>query len=390
MLKKLALYGFDKESLDFFKSYLNERKQRVQVESKISEPIEIGDIAVPQGSVMGGLFFIIFQNDFPANSEEEESILYADDDTDNVHHSDPDILENLLQIQANKSTDWISDNKMVFSGEKTKLLVVGTQDLRNKKLTSQNKVLKVQVGENTVYESKNEKLLGIIVSNDLTWKVHLYGNGETGPNKIIGLIPKLFQRVGILTKLHKVMSSFQFKNACEGMFYSKLINCLQLFANVFDINQNDDTERRFSAFTKQDNRRLQVLQNRILRLKSGMGKDTPTKDLLAVTGDLSVQQLTAYHTLMTVHRSITSGKPSYLAHQWKLKKPDRVQNIFPHRQLNTIEVNRELSISRGGTIYRGAKLWNMLPLKMRSENKVSTFKRQLKKWVFEAIKIKPN
>ena len=151
LLKKLELYKFDKNALEFFKSYLSARKQRVQVESKISECRDIGEIAVPQGSVLGGLFFIIFQNDFPANAESGESILYADDDTDNVHDDDPDALQNKIQIKANKSTEWITDNRMVFSGEKTKLIIVGTKDLRQRKLIDQNIELNVKVGENIVY-----------------------------------------------------------------------------------------------------------------------------------------------------------------------------------------------------------------------------------------------
>ena len=124
-------------------------------------------------------------------------------------------------------------------------------------------------------------------------------------------------------------------------------------------------------------------------MKNGMGRDTPTKDLLAATGDLSIQQLTAFHTIMTVFRAVISGKPAYLAEQWKLKKPEVDGNIFPHRQLNTTHVTRELSISRGGTIYRGGQLWNLLPLSMRTENNPKLFKRELKKWILDSIKIKP-
>ena len=131
-----------------------------------------------------------------------------------------------------------------------------------------------------VNESPDEKLLGVIISNDLTWKTHLYGNGLTGDDKIIGLITQLSQRVGILSKLKKVMTTSQFKKACEGIFNSKLTYCLQVFGNVWGITNMDDNNRRFTAFTKEDNRRLQVLQNKVLRLKTGQRRDCPNAQLL--------------------------------------------------------------------------------------------------------------
>ena len=47
----------------------------VQVESKISKPLEVGDHAVPQGSVLGGLLHVINSNDFPACHQEGESVV---------------------------------------------------------------------------------------------------------------------------------------------------------------------------------------------------------------------------------------------------------------------------------------------------------------------------
>ena len=92
LLKKLALYNFDEYSLQWFKSYLSGRSQSVQVEAQQSPAEDLGDHAAPQGSVLGGILFLINENDFPACREEGESVLFVDDDTDVVNDSDPELL----------------------------------------------------------------------------------------------------------------------------------------------------------------------------------------------------------------------------------------------------------------------------------------------------------
>ena len=70
--------------------------------------------------------------------EAGESILYADDDTDNCSHKDPLVLQDMIQHEANLSTQWVHDNKLVCSGAKTKLLVIGTRAMRKFRLVDKN------------------------------------------------------------------------------------------------------------------------------------------------------------------------------------------------------------------------------------------------------------
>ena len=60
LLRKLKLYNLSEKSVDLIKSYLSGRKQVVQVETKLSDPMDIDDNAVPQGSILGSLLFLIF------------------------------------------------------------------------------------------------------------------------------------------------------------------------------------------------------------------------------------------------------------------------------------------------------------------------------------------
>ena len=104
---------------------------------------------------------------------------------------------------------------MLCSGEKTKLIIVSTKEQRNSKL--EGKTMHVKVGDNTILESTDEKLLGITMSNNLSWNTYLYGNKKTGSEKLIGLIPKLSQRIGMLSKIDRYVSRKQFKMMCDGL-----------------------------------------------------------------------------------------------------------------------------------------------------------------------------
>ena len=69
----------------------------VQVDSKYSDPEDLDEHGVSHGSILGPLIFIIFKNDFPANSIEGDSVLYADDDTVNASDGYPKELLNKMQ-----------------------------------------------------------------------------------------------------------------------------------------------------------------------------------------------------------------------------------------------------------------------------------------------------
>ena len=274
---------------------------------------------------------------------------------------------------------------MLCSGGKTmtKLLVVSTKVLRNRKMEGRS--ISVTVGNNIVHESSEEKLLGIIMSNNLSWNAYLYGC-----ENVVGLIPKLSQRIGMLSKLNKFMSRQQFKMTCDGMFTSTLLYCLPLYVNTWGVPSLDDTVRHSSAFTKEDCRRLQVLQNKVLNCQTQKYHHrTSTKSLLEETSCLSVHQLGAYHTLVTTARILLSEKPEYFVNRFNIKNSN-AETIVAARQVKKTNISCNLSISRSGFLYRAEKLWNCLPTKLRCETKITVLKAKLRNWVQGFITVKPS
>ena len=265
-------------------------------------------------------------------------------------------------------------------------MVVATQELRSSKL--QGVGVSVNVGNKTIHESCHEKLLGITMSNNMSWGAYLYGTRETS-NKHEGLLSQLSKRVGVIKLVSKYMEQSQLNSVIEGLFTSKLLYCLPLYSNAWGIKDMDDTERRYSAFSKEDLRRLQVLQNRILRLKCGnYDLNTPTTDLIKACGYFSVHQLGIFHTLMQVFKIIRNGQPKYLAEKLALRRPEG-HYVFPQRQINTIKVHGDLTLSRSGFIHRGARLWNLLPSDLRQQTQLMPFKMELRRWISSNVPVKP-
>ena len=387
LLGKLAAYNFDANSVEWFQSYLSGRSQSVQMEAKRSTTQSLADHAAPQGSVLGGLLFIINENDFPACRVNGESVLFVDDDTDCVSCEDPDSLQQKIQHEADLSCNWLKDNRMVVAGEKSKLMIIGTKELRKSRL-GENKI-EISVDGKKVSETHSEKLLGVILNNQMTWKEHLYGEKWRVPKteNSPGLIPQLSQRVGILRKLSAFASKKKLRMLASGMFSSKLSYCLPLFMNTWALDRYKVGGTRFSSFTKEDCRKLQVLQNQVTRLQlhgSQKFKNLSTEELLNLNKDLSVHQLGALRTIVMVKKILQSQKPTYLA--------DRLQPVenIGTRCGSAVDLGAtKLGIQKEGFIYRGGKLFNQLPMELRMELNLGKFNNEVMNWVRKNISIKP-
>ena len=80
LFKKLQAYGFDKKSLSFIESYFTNRKHRTKIGDSFSKYQRI-ITGIPQGSILGPLFFNIFINDLFLTIDKSTLCNYADDNT---------------------------------------------------------------------------------------------------------------------------------------------------------------------------------------------------------------------------------------------------------------------------------------------------------------------
>ena len=304
--------------------------------------------------------------------------MYVDDDSDTVHAKDPEVLRDLIEQEAGNSADWLRDNRLCVAGDKSKLMVIGTSKLRASRIKREAKIV---VDGKEIVETASEKLLGVVINNELTWKNHLYGDDENE-----GLVTQLSKRIGMMMKMSKYMSRQNLQYFAHGIYYSKLNYCLPVFGNVLGLDDYKEDNSRYQSFTMKDNHTLQVLQNKLNRFLLQADQSTPTWKLLQDSDSLSIQQMIAYQSAVLTFKIINSGKPSYLAQ--KLQQNN--EKMALRGNLGTIhQKNKKLSIAKEGFIHRGASLMNKLDDNLRNETKLDKFKSGMKSWTKKNIAVKP-
>ena len=128
LIYKLKNIGITGSLLLWIENYLLSRKQKVLLNGKESIILSI-NAGVPQGSILGPLFFLIFINDIV--TEVGCSIkLFADDTSiyviiENAHMDAFNLNENLTKIH-NWSEQWL----VHFNPQKTKALLISRKQLQ--------------------------------------------------------------------------------------------------------------------------------------------------------------------------------------------------------------------------------------------------------------------
>lgn len=167
LINKMSLYKISQGTLQWFSSYLSNRKQRVSFKNTISDE-EIVKFGVPQGSILGPLLFLLFINDLPFHIDVTTD-LYADDTTLYEINKSKEEIETKLQKAMSDLSQWCIENGMVINQDKTKAMLITTRQRRSR-IDDSLKILCNNLQLSTV---TSEKVLGVQIDNNLLWTEHI-------------------------------------------------------------------------------------------------------------------------------------------------------------------------------------------------------------------------
>ena len=125
LLMKLEGMGIRGAALEWFRSYLSDRTQFVDIQGAHSSEKKI-KISILQGSILGPILFLCYINDLYLVTD-LFTLMFADDTFSSKSDNDINRLIESVNVEVNKMAIWFRANKLAVNKSKTKFIIFRTR-----------------------------------------------------------------------------------------------------------------------------------------------------------------------------------------------------------------------------------------------------------------------
>ena len=355
LLERLVRYvGVTGSALQWFKDYLADRKQNVLINGHRSAQSSLAQ-GVPQGSVLGPILFTVYM--LPLGKimrhHELDYHFYADDSQlylvfQPVQESADTAIDKMMNCISDVRS-WMGANKLMLNDQKSEYMIVTKNGLPD-----DVKLLDLKIGESVIEPSESLRNLGS------RWDKHM--NMST---HVANISKACFMQLRNLWSIKKFIDS----------------DTLATLTHAFVTSKLDYGNALLYGIPKTTMSRLQYVQNCAARLIRGARKFDHVTPLLIDLHWLPMMYRPMFKILLTVFKILQGRAPEYLTELITIYNPGRSLRSNGSLILNVPRSNTKSWGDRAFSI-AGPRLWNSLPIELRTTTNIVEFKSRLKTHLF--------
>ena len=353
---KLEHYGIRGKALEIFKSYLNNRKQYVQLENSKSQtrPISCG---VPQGSVLGPLLFILFINDLYKCCPDGKVRLFADDTTIFFHKNNINDITTTGKTIMTQLATWLKANKLTLNADKSSFTI-----FKSNRKVIHNLPDNIEFLGQSIKRTSHIKFLGIILDENLTWSQHI--------NELSNKLKRLFH---IFYNIRNYLSKDNIKSIYYALVYSRIKYGISVYGQA--------------CATKL--KRIQILQNQLLKVLSCKNYRFSTDKLHDEYDLLNIKDIIKQETTTFVHNFFSNSLPPVFDGYFETLASNHNRNTRNGNNLIKIP-NHDTNFAASSIKIQGAKTWNNMNHNLKNIVKVKNFRIKFKLSCFPYERVQAN
>ena len=345
LLRKLELYGIKGQAYNLIESYLSKRTQRCQIKNFISSQ-QLLSCGVPQGSILGPLFFLIYINDLPSCLEQCKPKMFADDTSITASNNDIVELEKTVNSDLNNLEKWLIANKLSLNSTKTEYLIIGSKQMIKNVFTSN---LHIAIGNyviNRIYEYES---LGLIIDQHLSCK--------SNTDKIC---KKVAAGISALRKLKEYTDKQTLISIYNALVHPYFTYCCEVWG----------------VLGETQSKRLQKLQNRAAKIIISMGNDVDHCNALQELKWEPLEILRKKAKAKLMFKLLKNAGPNSLTRLFTYKKDITDYNLRNITSCLNVPMPSTNSLKKSFA-YDGASVWNSIPAEIRNSKSVSLFQKKI-------------
>ncbi len=349
LLAKLQALGFMIPTIQWFRSYLFGRSQRVVQNNNCSGWLNIVH-GVPQGSILGPLLFCLMCVDIEKEISFLNYHMYADDtqlyNTSTVDDIDSAIIKHNFDL--NKVSTWSQNNYLQLNISKCVTMCIGSKHLLNQ--LDSKELTPVSINGIPLPKLERCKNLGVIFDSSFKWEPY-----------INSLISKSFFKLKSLYRFKDFLSPRIKLKLCDTLILSSFNYCDSLFSNI----------------TIKLQKKIQRIQNACLRFSFSLNRYDHVSPYLTQAGWYNMKHRREMHNLCCIYKILNGDAPSYL-----LDEIMSIQTIHGYATRNEgLPIPRfRTKLKQNSFFVKSIGSYNALPTSVVNSPSLQSFKINFKKY----------